>query len=166
MNLKPLSPQITLKVVKLLSLSTQNNTDAHDIALAYEAHVTAAVIIFTMIVTFAVAALLCMKNYVSYLLMCRTDEVHSKTLPGELAIPKAVRLRDSGTPGIILRSLDSGISWTEVKLPTDAKIIAAKAPSPEAMYVMDSEGKAYKSEDYGEEWIQDVEINESNFNEL
>jgi hypothetical protein len=51
-----------------------------------------------------------------------------------------------------------------VKLPTISNIVAAKAPSPEEMYVLDSEGKAFKSIDYGEEWFLDKTLNESNSN--
>ena len=132
----------------------------------YEAHTAAALVIFSILVISGVGLLYCFRNYMRYLLMCRTDDKASKIASGEWTPPMAVRIRDSGTPGTILRSIDSGLSWTEVKLPSECKIVAAKAPTPDAMYVLDSDGKAYKSIDFGEEWFQDDTVNENNVNEL
>ena len=132
----------------------------------YQSHSAASVIVFTMMVTLGIAALYCSKNYITYLLMCRTDAQANKLGEGEWSPPKAVRLRDSGCPGTILKSSDSGISWVEIKLPTTAVIVSAKAPSPEEMYLLDCEGKVFKSVNFGEDWFQDTFLNENNFGEI
>jgi hypothetical protein len=136
----------------------------------YQAHAAAAVVIFSMIVILSISFLFCSKNYIRYILLCRAEDRVLKAAAakgdGIVAPPKAVRLRDSGVPGTILRSLDSGISWIEVSLPTASNVVGAKAPSPDEMYVLDSEGCAFKSVDFGEVWILDPTINSTNFHEL
>jgi len=151
-----------------INSNSSSNSTALEIQ-TYEAHVAAAAALFSMIVILSISFLFCSKNYLRYVILCRNEERVRQTTAatkGDWAPPKAVRLRDSGMPGTILRSLDSGISWVEVKLPTSARVTAAKALSPDEMYLLDNDGHAYKSVDYGENWTLDATINEANFGDL
>lgn len=155
--------------VLLTAYNAKNSTAIE--TQVYEAHAAASAVIFSMIVIFSISFLFCSKNYLRYVILCRTEERVRQTaaaIKGDWAPPKAVRLRDSGNPGSILRSLDSGISWSEVKLPQSApaRVKAAKVLSPDEMYLLDNNGIAFKSVNYGESWSIDPLIDENNFNDL
>ena len=89
------------------------------------------------------------------------------TLPSDFAYPppikNAIRIKDSGLPGVICRSVDSGKTWESIKLPTNSYLVAAKSPSTGILYLLGSCGNSFFSTDYGLTWQSDPYINEENF---
>lgn len=68
---------------------------------------------------------------------------------------KLVKLKDSGQPGTILRSIDNGKHWEMVKIPTKYKIVRAKLLEEDLASLLDEVGSVFISVDHGLTWNHD-----------